>query len=211
VKNKLFALIKSVSKIQVLAVLLVMIGLLLVVHYGYRTFTAFREMQYAYNHGFDTGQLDPELIRPWMNTRYIAVAYTVPQEFLFAELDIPFEHRSSRASLRHLNQKFELGQSPHGKYPAIMDQVRQAIEKYRQDPVVTGLEGHIRPWMSIQYIANSTGVPADYIFEQIGIPFDDNAYLPLDALEDKVDYQGGLWRLQQTIEQALQSYKDNNP
>ena len=87
--------------------------------------------------------------------------------------------------------------------------MRQAIEEYRENPVATGLEGDIRGWMSIEYIANSTGVPAEHIFTELGIPMDGNAYLPLEILNDRIHYEGGPKVMDAKIEAALANYKDN--
>ena len=85
--------------------------------------------------------------------------------------------------------------------------MQEAISQYRQNPVATGLEGDIRPWMSIQYIANSTGIPAEYFFEQLGIPMDGNAYLPLDALIKEAQYEPGLRAMVEKIQQIVDTYE----
>lgn len=197
--------IKSLTKVQILAIVLVIVGLGLVIFFGMRSFRSFKALQYIQEQGLYTGTATPDAIRPWMTVRFIAVAYAVPQEYIFAELDIPFERRSSNDSLYHLNRKFEFGRSPDGEYPAILDKVRDAIEQYRENPVTTGLEGDVRPWMSVQYISNSTGIPAEYIFEQIGIPMTGNAYKPLDLLNDEYHY-GGRWALIEAVQAALAQY-----
>ncbi len=74
--------LKSISKIQIAAIFLIVIGLLVVIRYGIGAFNAFREIQYARQNNFDAGNLDPSLRRPWMNMQYVAVAYAVPQEYL---------------------------------------------------------------------------------------------------------------------------------
>jgi hypothetical protein len=199
--------LKSISPIQIVAVGLIVLGLVIVVHYGRGAFYAYRAMEFARNHGFDAGNPNPDLIRPWMNIQYIAVAYTVPQEFLFAELDIPMERRNSETPLYRLNQEFGFGRSDRG--PAIVTKVRDAILKYRADPVTTGLrERGVRPWMSVQYISNSTGIPPEYIFEQIGLPLAGNAYLPLEQLSQETRYAGGVRALVEAIQQVVDTYKE---
>jgi hypothetical protein len=206
IKN-LFTKIKSLSIVQILAIVLVVIGLGLVIVFGLRSIQSFRMLQYAQEQGFYEGAPDPTAIRPWMTVRYVAVVYTVPQEYLFAKLDIPFDRRNSNASLAELNREFELGRSSRGAYPAIMDKVVAAIDQYRANPVTTGLEGDVRPWMSIQYISNSTGVPAEFIFEQIGLPQNDTTFLPLERLADETKYPGGLRLLVEAVQQALTQYQ----
>ena len=205
--RKLFTKIKSLSLVQILAIFLVVFGLGLVIVFGLRSLQSFRMLQYAQEQGFYEGEPDPTAIRPWMTVRYIAVAYTVPQEYLFATLDIPFDRRNSNENLAHLNREFGFGRSSRGEYPAIMDKVVDAIEQYRANPVTTGLEGDVRPWMSIQYIANSTGVPPEFIFEQIGLLQNDTAFLPLEQLADKTKFPGGLRSLVEAVQQALTQYQ----
>jgi hypothetical protein len=209
--KKLVSRIKSLSKMQILAMVLIVIGLFLVVNYGVRATRSFREIQYARQNNFEAGNPDTAAIRPWMNMQYVAVVYTVPQEYLFSELGIPFEQWNSRKPLFYLNEKFGLGPSEDAdpRNPAIINQVRQAIEKYRENPVATGLKGDIRGWMSIQYIANSTGVPAEYIFAQLGIPMEGNAYIPLEVLTDRVHVPGGPKAVVDGIKAALADYKAN--
>ncbi len=43
--------------------------------------------------------------------------------------------------------------------------------------------GNIAPWMSIPYVAAVYGVPADFLFEQLGIPAERNDRKPLHVLE----------------------------
>jgi hypothetical protein len=120
--KKFISRLKSLSKIQLLAMILIVIGLILVVDYGARSVRSFREMQYARENGFFEGNPDPAAIRPWMNMQYVAVVYAVPQEYLFSELGIPFEERNSRKPLFDLNEKFGLGPSDGTKHnPAILD------------------------------------------------------------------------------------------
>jgi hypothetical protein len=142
-----------------------------------------------------------------MNIRYVATAYAVPEEYLFAELDLPFELRRDD-SLAELNRALQLGRSTQGDYPAIIDKVRDAIERYRENPVAPGLGGDVRPWMSIQYIANSTGVPAEYIFEQVGLPMDGNEYKPLGHLSEEFKY-GEPRALIDAVQAALDQYGGN--
>lgn len=207
---------KSISKIQIAAVILIIIGLFAVVRYGIGTFYAFREMQYARQNNFDEGNLDPSLLRPWMNMQYIAVAYAVPQEYLFAELSIPFERRNSRISLDDLNEMFNFGRASTDErdgrpYPLIMDKLTKAIEDYRANPVPTGLEGDgVRPWMSIQYIANSTGIPVETIFKEINLEEDGNAYIPLEYLVDEIKYPGGPHALFDNLQRVIDTYEAPN-
>jgi hypothetical protein len=141
-----------------------------------------------------------------MTIRFIAVAYAVPEEYLFSQLAIPFERRNVNSTLSKLNSDYQLGTSPKGSYPAIIDKARAAITAYRANPVVTGLRD-VRPWMSVRYIANSTGVPADYIFAQLGLPMEGNTDKPLDLLGVDLTYSGGPQALADAIQRVLAGYQ----
>lgn len=223
----MFSSIRSLSKPQILAIGLVLIGLGLVIFYGIRTVSSYlefhRQLQYIREAGFDQGTAELDAIRPWMNLRFVAVAYAVPQEYLFAELDIPFDHRNGDEPLAGLNRRFDFdkpGDKPDGK-PGdgpdgpnnrpplpIIEKVKEAIIKYRENPVPVGLEGDIRGWMSIQYIANSTGVPAEFILEKANIP-DGNQYMPLDMVSGELQYPGGPRALAEAVQNALNQYGES--
>ena len=104
--------IKSISKLQIVAIVLVLIGLGLVIFFGIRTVRSYRELQYIQEVGFDEGTAELDAIRPWMTPKFVAVAYAVPQEFLFAELGIPFDRWNSNEALGELNKEFDLGNHP---------------------------------------------------------------------------------------------------
>jgi len=201
--------LKSLTKIQILAIILVVIGLGLVIFFGMRSVRSFREMQYIRDQGLDVGTADVEAIRPWMPVQFVAVAYGVPQEYLFAELNIPFDHRNSRDTLFELNRKYDFGPpNERGQEPPILDKVREAILAYQANPVATGLKEDVRPWMSILYIANSTGIPKEYIFQQLGIPVDGNEGKPLDRLEEEFKF-GGRREIVEAVRRALAQYGDD--
>ncbi len=202
--------IKAIPKIYALAIVLIVIGLALAVRYGIRTFFAFREMRYASLNNFAAGDLDVNLIRPWMTLRYIAVAYAVPQEYLLHETGIPIKIRSSMTSLRTLNNDLNLGWE--GSTPVLQTKIQQAIIEYRKNPVPTGLlERGVRDWMTVQYIANSTGISAEQIFTQIGIPADDNANKPLGFLSDEIHYPGGPDALIRAVQHVVDTSPRSTP
>lgn len=191
-----------------LAVALVIVGLLLVIVFGRRSLRSYQEFRYIREQGLDRGVASVEAIQPWMTIRYVAVAYAVPEEYLFAELGIPFDRRNSNATLGHLDREYRLSQPAPGEPPGIMELVANAILAYRENPVVTGLDD-IRPWMTIRYIANSTGVPEDYLLQQLGIGAeDDHAVRPLDQLAEKIDYPGGPRGLVEAIGRVVRQYEE---
>jgi hypothetical protein len=139
----------------------------------------------------------------------------VPEEFIFAELEIPYNRRNSNEVLGRLNDEYALGQSPKGDYPLIIDHVAQAILDYRANPVPTGLR-EIRPWMTIRYIANSTGVPEAYLLEQLGLDAQraaeiDAAVRPLDQLGPELHLPRGPESMGGLIHDAIDAYEAAQP
>ena len=192
---------------RVAAIALIVVGVGIIVIYGLRSMRSYQQLQYIQAQGLDNGTADVSAIQGWMTIRYIGVAYAVPEEYIYAELDIPFEDGRGDKPLGRLNQEYQLGQSPNGEYPALVDQVQAAILAYREDPVATGL-ADIRRWMTILYIANSSGVPEDYLLTELDIPNqDNNSYKPLDHLVKDLRYEGGGRALEEAIKAALTRYE----
>jgi hypothetical protein len=187
-------------------IVVILLGLGMTIFFGARAVRSFRDLQYIREQGLDRGTASVDAIRGWMTIRFIAVAYAVPEEYLYSELAIPFNRRNANSPLGKLNDDYQLGASPNGSYPAIIDKAQAAITAYRANPVVTGLRD-VRPWMSVHYIANSTGVPADYIFAQLGLPMEGNADKPLDMLGVDVKYPDGPQALADAIQRVLAGYQ----
>jgi hypothetical protein len=198
---------KLAGRRQLLAIVLVVIGLILTGYFGLRAVRSFQQLRYIHEQGLDRGTATVDAVRPWMTIRFIAVAYAVPEEYLYSALAIPFERRNADQPLGELNRLYHLGHSPESNEPAIIDKVKAAITAYRANPVVTGLRD-VRPWMSVHYIANSTGVPAAYIFEQLGLPRAGNEDKPLDLLSDELHYRGGPRALAGDIQRILETYQE---
>lgn len=171
------------EKLLILA--LMVCGLLFIGYFGWgfvRNFLLFR------TNPLKPGITNVEAIRPWMTIRYIGVAYGVPQEYIFFELEIPFDRKDSDMPLRNFNDKHKLGPPTPGEDLPVLQKIKTIIQQYQNDPVATGLD-EIQPWMTIQYVANATGVPASYIFEYLDLPnIEDNQYLPLFDLGRKYHY-----------------------
>lgn len=197
---------------RVFAILLIIVGLVIVSLYGLRAVRSYREFQYIRASGLDRGTARLDAIRGWMTVRYVGVAYAVPEEYIFAQLEIPYNRRNSNEILGRLNDEYQMGQSPNGDYPQIIDRVAQAIEDYRANPVPTGLR-EIRPWMTIRYIANSTGVPEEYLLGKLGVDAQraaelDLAVRPLDQLPPELHFPGGPKALFETLQSAVVEYED---
>lgn len=201
-------MIKTLSNRTVLAALFIIVGLVVTIFFGTRAFHSYRQIQYIREQGLDRGVASVDAIRGWMTIRYVSVAYAVPEEYIFDRLNIPYTERNSNDILGRLNRKYESEQPKDGAEPVIVDKVAQAILDYRENPVATGLTD-IRPWMTVRYIANSTGVPEDYLFQQLGLDASHNhPMMPLHDLADVTHYEGGPRRLIETIETALANYED---
>jgi len=197
--------LSGISKVRLILVVgLIVIGLGLIVFFGGRAFNSFRQLQYIHEQGLDNGTASVDAVQPWMTIRFIAVAYAVPEEYLYSQLNVPFDRRNANSPLGQLNRDYDLGMSPNGDYPAILDKARAAISAYRANPVITGLR-EVRAWMSIQYIANSTGVPADYLMKAIGMK-SDQVNKPLEIWVDETHYYGGPKAVSDNLQGALDRY-----
>lgn len=185
-----------------LTIAVIGVGLALAGFFGVRFVRSFRELQYIRQQGLDRGTATVDAIRPWMTIRFIAVAYAVPEEYLYSALSIPFDRRNADQALGELNRTYQLGQSPNSTELAIIDKARAAITEYRANPVATGLRD-VRPWMSVRYIANSTGVPEQVIFEGIGVPAAGNENKPLDMLSEEQHNPGGPRALSEAVQSVL--------
>jgi len=202
--------LKSLTKKQwlgiILAIILIVAGVVFTIRYVRGTIYAYHAMQFAMQHNFDAGNPDVDLLEPWMSIRYIAEAYTVPQSYLFDKLGVEMNPPNSELPVGRLNR--QLGRRGRPEQPIILDKIREAILEYRENPVATGLqEQRVARWMNVQYIANSTGIPAEYIFEQIGLPMEGYAFMPLERLVDETRYEPGVRELTKQIEQIIETYE----
>ncbi len=226
------------------AVVILLVGLWLIFFFGTRTMSAYREFTYAREQGLLNGTATVEAIQPWMTIRYIAVAYAVPEEYIYAKLKIPFNRRSAREPLGHLARQqqeqrarpapAEPPPDPDAAVDALLAEVRAIILAYRENPVAWGLRD-IRPWMSLAYIANSTGVPVDYLVGAVAanaaasratkaaepgsndgatlretIDSEENRYKPLDLLSADLHYPGGPEQLYDVVRSALALHDHND-
>jgi hypothetical protein len=185
-----------------LTLAVIAIGLAIAGFYGARSVRSFRQLQYIRQQGLDQGTASVDAVRPWMTVRFIAVAYAVPEEYLYSELAIPFDRRNANRALGELNKDYDLGLVPNSTELVIVDKARAAIKSYRANPVATGLRD-VRPWMSIRYIANSTGVPEGQLFAAIQISGTGNENKPLDMLSREQHYPGGPRALVEAVQRAL--------
>lgn len=190
----------------ILTIAMIVLGLGLAGFYGVRSARSFREFRYIHQQGLDRGAASVEAIRPWMTIRFIAVAYAVPEEYIYSALAIPFDQRNADQSLGELNKTYQLGFAPGSTELASVGKARAAITEYRRNPVATGLRD-VRPWMSVRYIANSAGVPEAEIFAAVGLPAAGNESKPLEMLSQQQHYPGGSGALAGAIQKALELRK----
>lgn len=202
---------------RTLGYLLILCGGILLIYFGIRSVSSYREATYAREQGLLDGTADVSAIHGWMTMRYIAVAYAVPLEYLYAALEIPFDERDSNNTLGSLNRRYNLGapETEGGTLP-IIQTMRQAITDYRANPVATGLDD-IRPWMSLSYIANSTGISTDDLLAALNLPENTTAEIenlpqrPLGNLSDQLSYPGGPRQLEEDLANFLGIEQRNHP
>lgn len=166
------------------------VGLGLIAFFGTRAYASWNRLGYIRASGLDAGTASVDAIRPWMTIRFVAVAYAVPEEYVHSALDIPFVERKSDTTLGELNRIFERGFAEDGEELAVVAETRAAIEAYRADPVVTGLHD-VRGWMSIRYIANSTGVAEEDLIAALDLPLEISPTKPLEIVADEAKLPGG--------------------
>ena len=96
-------LINAKYTIPIVAIVLIVVGGFIAVRYTLRSISVYQEMEYARRNNFEGGNVDPALIRPWMNLRYVAVTYAVPQEYIFEQLGLGPRRESGMLPLDRLN------------------------------------------------------------------------------------------------------------
>ena len=193
------------TRIQWMALGLMLIGVALMAVKGAGLLNSAREARYAVENNFSAGDLDPALIRPWMNVRYISSAYAVPQKYLFEALGVTPGKETSLIALERLNKQHNLGKN--GEKPAILQKVVEAVNTYRANPVTTGLiEREVEDWMTIQYVANSTGITAEELAASAGIPLEGNLNKPIGVVADQTDYPGGAKALANALNEFVQQF-----
>lgn len=181
------------------------VGLGLIAFFGTRAYAAWNRFEYIREAGLDTGRASVDAIRPWMTIRFVAVAYAVPEEYLHSALDIPFVERKNDTTLGELNRIFNRGFAEDGQELAVVATIRATIEAYRAYPVVTGLRD-VRAWMSVRYIANSTGVPEAYLLAGLGLEGDLSASMPLELLAEREKIEGGPRAIEEKVRTLLAAY-----
>lgn len=200
--KRFFETFPRIPWLQLFALGLVVVGIVIMIPRAWDMLDFYKKMRYSQQHNFQAGNLSPDLLQPWMSTRYIAATYAVPQGYLFEAMNIQPKRETSLMSIERLNR--ELGRGTVNGQPALLETVRAAIVAYLANPVATGLlERKVENWMTVQYIANSTGIPARDIFDAIGLPLEGNAHKPLGYLSREADYPGGARALTGAIQKVV--------
>lgn len=120
---------------------LIVLGLILILFFGFRAVRSFLRIQFT---GLEPGVTNVELIRGWMTIPYIAVAYQVPEDYIFEQLGIPQEGNQTKG-LGRLNTEYYFGKSQ-----AVLKMVQSAIRQYQAEhppptapsPTVSPEAGH---------------------------------------------------------------------
>lgn len=204
---------KASSKLRsAVPIALILIGLLITVIFGIRSVHSFRQVRYIQQQGLDTGTASVDAIQPWMTIRFIAVAYAVPEEYLYSALEIPFDRRNANRPLGLIPPLPPAPpQPPNGEAtptPApefagqIVEKAKAAVLAYRADPIATGLR-EVRPWMSLRYISNSLGISLDDLYTKTGLTRELAPDKPLELLAEEEQYPGGARTLSDDVAKAL--------
>jgi len=125
------------SKLQrTLTIGLIIIGILVVVFFGLRTFHAFRQFRGHRPPPFAPAQAQPaqtdvELIRDWMTIPFIQHTYHIPPEVLFKELGIPPKGNEEK-SLAQLNKKYFPNEDG-----IVLEKVKAAVRANQPPPTPT--------------------------------------------------------------------------
>ena len=203
--------------------MLIVLGLGLIIHYGNQTAKSYRHLRFIQEQGFESGTAELDAIRPWMTIHFVAAAYAVPKEYIYAELDMDVSGHRRDIGLQSLNHELRLGRSPNGPYPAVIDHLKRIINDYRANPVVTGLSD-LRGWMTLEYVANSSGVPAVTIVRKLRLDeraidvsanredtVEVSVYRPLSDLARDLRYPRGPRGLGEDIQAVIDAQPVQSP
>jgi hypothetical protein len=186
----------------------ILVGLVVTILFGLRSVRSFRQVQYIQQQGLDRGTASVDAIQPWMTIRFIAVAYAVPEEYLYSALDVAFDRRNADRPIGRIqpDRPTPTDGPPPTPNPdfgtVIVERAKVAVLAYQADPVATGLRD-IRPWMSLRYISNSGGIPLAEIFAKTNLSPTLNPDKPLELLAAEEKYPGGQRALVEAVAEAL--------
>lgn len=191
-----------------LPIAVILIGLVVTILFGLRSVRSFRQVQYIQQQGLDRGTASVDAIQPWMTIRFIAVAYAVPEEYLYSALDVAFDRRNADRPIGRIqpDRPTPTDSPPPTPIPdfgtVIVERAKAAVLAYQADPVATGLRD-IRGWMSLRYISNSGGITLNELFAKTGLSTALNPDKPLELLAAEEEYPGGPRGLTEDVAKAL--------
>ena len=194
---------------------LVVIGLAMIFFFGARARESYRQLQYLHDEGFDTGDAEVNAIRPWMTIHFVAAAYAVPEDYIFAKLGLNAAQRDRDIDVEHLNHELGLGPSADGTGPEVIRRLRDIILAYRANPVATGL-ADVRGWMTLNYIVNSSGIPATTLMAGLKLtqpsgPAHVSLYQPLANVAAELRYPGGPPGLCADLQAVITRHAQDEP
>lgn len=111
---------------RIITIILLVLGVLLTLWFGMRSLRSFRHVR---ERGFRPPPMataDVTTLRGWMTIPYVAVAYGVPEEYLFRQLQIPPEN-NREASLVELNRRYRTGEEGQ-----ILRELQEAIQQFQR-------------------------------------------------------------------------------
>lgn len=112
------------GKQKTILLILAVIGILLVIIFGIRTFRSFTRFHRAPPPPMSE---DISSIQGWMDLGYVNKVYGVPPDYVLAELGIP-QSEIKRMSLAQLNQRYFPGQKGY-----VVEQVKKIVGQYQEN------------------------------------------------------------------------------
>ncbi|NUM46627.1 MAG: hypothetical protein HUU38_18140 [Anaerolineales bacterium] len=192
--------ITRILRSKATATLLVVLGVGLILFFGWRALHVFRQMPPLPPRPPKPIEVE-DGIRPWMNIKYISKVYAVPPEYLSHYLNLPPLTNIGRPSLEELNETLELGNTENGE-PVITQRIEWAIQEFYAHPDFRQTR-LVAPTMSIHFIATETEIPEATLFEALGLPQAGNEYTSLEVLSQEQNYAGGVEALVQTLQHLV--------
>ncbi len=104
---------------KILTLGLIIVGIFLTIFFGMRAVRSFMRIE------LEPGTVDVQAIQGWMTVPYIAIAYDVPEEYIFEQLGIPQEGNQAKGLYGLNRQYFE------GEHKAILKVIQEAITQYQ--------------------------------------------------------------------------------
>ncbi|GAB4580344.1 MAG: hypothetical protein Fur0022_30840 [Anaerolineales bacterium] len=190
---------------KTVATFLIVLGVCLILIFGFRAMRAFRRMPPFPPHPPPPLE-SVEAIRPWMNLKYVSKVYKVPSDYLARYLQIPHELQQEHISLDDLNLALNLGTNEAGE-PLIVEQIEFAIIEFHAHPNFHKTR-MVEPTMSIRFIVTETGIPETYFADRLNLSLSGDEFSTIELLSMEQNYPGGSQALTEAIQQIVNTYED---